>query len=86
VGISRREPYTVIGLMGATREDEVHRAAEAVERCGLRVVILESLCLSSVLFWDVDAAVAEADRKPMARRVLTRRQRAPVLGNRVDHP
>lgn len=69
-GIARRQPYTVFGVMGATREAEVQRVAALVAGCGLRVVVLEALCLSSTLFYDVDALMAEADRLWMARRVL----------------
>jgi hypothetical protein len=84
-GIARRDPYAVFGLMGATREDEIQRAAEVVAACGLRAVVLEPLCLSSALFWDVDAAVAEADRKQMARRVLTGEDET-LLDNVLDEP
>jgi len=70
-GIAHRQPWTVFGLLGATREDEIQRVAEVVAECGLRAVVLEPLCLSAALFIDLDAVATEAARQEWARRVLT---------------
>jgi hypothetical protein len=78
IGIARRQPQTVFGLLGAMREDEIQRVAEAVAGCGLRAVVLEPLCLSLALFRDVDALVADADRQQGARRVLTGEDYSPL--------
>jgi len=78
IGIAHREPHAVVGLIGATREDEVQRVAEVVAECGLRAAILEPMCLSSALFFDLDELSIEADRRRAAQRVLTGEDESPL--------
>ena len=77
-GIAQRGPHTVVGLIGATREDEVQRVAEVVAGWGLRAVILEPMCLSSALFFDLDEISVEANRRRAARRGLTGEDESPL--------
>lgn len=78
IGIARREPHAVVGLIGATREDEVQRVAEVVAGCGLRAVIVEPMCLSSALFFDLDEISIEANHRRAAQRVLTGEDESPL--------
>ncbi len=51
---------------------------EVVAECGLRAVILEPMCLSSALFFDLDEISVEANRRRAARRVLTGEDESPL--------
>ncbi len=69
-GIARREPTAVFALWGATRENEVAKAAQILAEAGLRAVIMEPWCISQVMFHDKDEATAAGHQARAARRVL----------------
>lgn len=69
-GVARRNPSAVFAVWGATRENEVARVAQVIAEAGLRVVILEPLCISKIMFTDLDEVGVEVGRQQLARRVL----------------